>query len=106
MTQSHTSAPAGATAYADLNGVLDQLVARAKAVLGGSFVGAYLQGSFAVGDADEQSDVDFLIVTARDISVAEQPALQADAGEARREAQPAAPHGARQQKRGHARGNH
>ena len=77
MTQSHTSAPAGATAYADLNGVLDQRVARAKAVLGGSFVGAYLQGSFAVGDADEQSDVDFLIVTARDISVAEQPALQA-----------------------------
>ncbi len=77
MTQSHTPAPAGATPYAELNGVLDQLVARAKAVLGDSFVGAYLQGSFAVGDFDEQSDVDFLIVTARDISVAEQPALQA-----------------------------
>ena len=77
MTQSHTPAPAGATPYADLNGVLGQLVARAQAVLGGNFVGAYLQGSFAVGDFDEQSDVDFLIVTARDITPAEQPALQA-----------------------------
>ena len=28
-----------------------------------NFVGAYLQGSFAVGDADEYSDVDFLVVT-------------------------------------------
>lgn len=77
MTQSHTPAPAGATPYADLNGVLHQLVTRAQAVLGDNFVGAYLQGSFAVGDADEQSDVDFLIVTNRDISLAEQPALQA-----------------------------
>ena len=77
MTPSHTPAPAGATPYAELNGVLDQLVARARAALGDNFVGAYLQGSFAVGDFDEQSDVDFLIVTARDITPAEQPALQA-----------------------------
>lgn len=77
MTQSHTPAPAGATPYAELNGVLDQLVTGARAVLGDNFVGAYLQGSFAVGDADEQSDVDFLIVTARDVALAEQPALQA-----------------------------
>ena len=32
-------------------------------VLGTNFVGAYLQGSFAIGDADEYSDVDFLIPT-------------------------------------------
>ena len=77
MTQSHTPAPAGATPYAELNDVLDQLVTRARSVLGDNFVGAYLQGSFAVGDADEASDVDFLIVTRRDVTLAEQPALQA-----------------------------
>ncbi|MDP3633509.1 nucleotidyltransferase domain-containing protein [Phenylobacterium sp.] len=77
MPQSHTPTPEGATPYADLNGVLHQLVTRARAVLGDNFVGAYLQGSFAVGDADEQSDVDFLIVTARDVPLAQQPALQA-----------------------------
>ena len=77
MPQAHAPAPAGATPYADLNGVLDQLVARARALLGGNFIGAYLQGSFAVGDADEHSDVDFLVVTARDVTLAEQPALQA-----------------------------
>ncbi|MBP8247450.1 MAG: DUF4111 domain-containing protein [Phenylobacterium sp.] len=77
MTQSHTPAPAGATPYADLNDVLDQLVTGARAVLGDNFIGAYLQGSFAVGDFDEASDVDFLIVTARDITLAEQLALQA-----------------------------
>ncbi|CAN5879581.1 hypothetical protein BH11PSE1_BH11PSE1_24620 [soil metagenome] len=76
MTQSHTPAPAGVTPYADLNGVLDQLVSRAKAALGDNFVGAYLQGSFAVGDFDGQSDVDFLIVAERDLTLAEQPALQ------------------------------
>ncbi|WP_340647549.1 aminoglycoside adenylyltransferase domain-containing protein [Phenylobacterium sp.] len=92
MTQSHTPAPAGATPYADLNGVLHQLVSRAKALLGDNFVGAYLQGSFAVGDADEQSDVDFLIVTARDVSLAEQPALQAMHAELFKLASPWAQH--------------
>jgi predicted nucleotidyltransferase len=38
--------------------VLGELVSGARAVLGSNFAGAYLQGSFAVGDADEQSDVD------------------------------------------------
>ena len=76
MPQSHTPAPEGATPFADLNGVLDQLVTRAQALLGDNFVGAYLHGSFAVGDADEASDVDFMIITARDVTLAEQPALQ------------------------------
>jgi predicted nucleotidyltransferase len=34
-----------------------------QAALGDNFIGAYLQGSFAVGDADEDSDVDFLVAT-------------------------------------------
>lgn len=60
-----------------LNGVLRDLVASAQAVLGANFVAAYLQGSFAVGDWDADSDVDFLIATQRDPSEAEEAALNA-----------------------------
>ena len=51
------------TPYTDLKLVLSELVARAQKLLGNLFVGAYLQGSFAIGDFDIYSDVDFLIVT-------------------------------------------
>ena len=61
----------------ELNAVLAHLVGEAKALLGDNFVGAYLQGSFAVGDPTPDSDCDFLIVTRRDITAAELPALQA-----------------------------
>jgi predicted nucleotidyltransferase len=64
-----------ATAFPELNAVLGKLVSDAKAVLGDNFVGAYLQGSFAVGDADEHSDVDFLVVTRRALSETEQEGL-------------------------------
>ena len=37
------------TPFADLNELLAKLVAGATEVLGDSFCGAYLQGSFAVG---------------------------------------------------------
>ena len=50
------------TRYADLNGVLHDLVAGACAALGDSFVGAYVQGSFALGAGDRHSDCDFLVV--------------------------------------------
>ena len=49
-----------------LNGVLRELIAGAREALGENFVAAYLQGSFAVGDWDVDSDVDFLIATERD----------------------------------------
>jgi hypothetical protein len=39
------------TPYNDLNAVLVELVARVKKVLGSQYVGAYLQGSFAIGDS-------------------------------------------------------
>ncbi len=55
------------TDYPELNRVLDEFVTQAKATLGDDFVGAYLQGSFAAGDADEHSDVDFVVVTTRDV---------------------------------------
>jgi hypothetical protein len=66
---SNASAPAeaatvphpGPTQFPELNELLRELSERAAGILGGNFVGAYLQGSFAVGDADLQSDCDFLI---------------------------------------------
>ena len=50
------------TRYAELNGVLHDLVTGAQEALGESFVGAYLQGSFALGAGDLHSDCDFLVV--------------------------------------------
>jgi len=50
-----------ATPFPELNELLVELVERVRDILGETFVGAYVQGSFAVGDADEQSDCDFLI---------------------------------------------
>jgi hypothetical protein len=65
------------TPYGELNAVLEHLVDGAKAALGRNFVGAYLQGSFAVGDFTPWSDCDFIVVTARDIRPGELQPLQA-----------------------------
>jgi predicted nucleotidyltransferase len=51
------------TRYPELNELLNRLVAGARETLGKRFVGVYLTGSFALGDADEYSDVDFVVVT-------------------------------------------
>ena len=50
------------TPYPEVNRVLRILVVDVRAALDESFVDAYLQGSFAVGDFDEHSDCDFIIV--------------------------------------------
>lgn len=65
------------TPFAELNTVLAHLLAGARDALGENFVGLYLQGSFAVGDAGAGSDCDFLIVTARDLSARELAGVQA-----------------------------
>lgn len=65
------------TPYADLNAILAHLVEGARSLLGDNFVGAYLQGSFAIGDFSEFSDCDFIIVTAHDIAPADLAPLQA-----------------------------
>jgi hypothetical protein len=49
------------TPFPELNHLLGELTERAAEILGDKLVGAYLQGSFAVGDADLHSDCDFLI---------------------------------------------
>ena len=65
------------TPYPELNTVLHDMVGRIQAALGDNFIGAYLQGSFAVGDFDAHSDVDFIVVVDRELSPAEVAALQA-----------------------------
>ncbi|NUQ38328.1 MAG: DUF4111 domain-containing protein [Caldilineales bacterium] len=64
------------TPYPDLNQVLHELVSSVRGILGEDFVGAYLQGSFAIGDFDAHSDVDFIIVTADDLRAVQVDALQ------------------------------
>src|SRR3972149_8399146 len=65
------------TIYPKLNAVLRELVASARPILAENCCGAYLQGSFAVGDADVHSDVDFVIVTEDEVGKAQLAALQA-----------------------------
>ncbi|MGH7025528.1 MAG: aminoglycoside adenylyltransferase domain-containing protein [Caulobacteraceae bacterium] len=65
------------TPFEGLNAVLAHLLERVRTVLGDNFVGAYLQGSFAVGDADEMSDCDFIVVIERDLTADEVAALDA-----------------------------
>ena len=64
------------TPYPELNTVLSKLVASIQQVVGNNFVGAYLQGSFAVGDFDAHSDVDFIVVTEKELSSEQVQSLQ------------------------------
>jgi hypothetical protein len=64
------------TSYPELNNVLRVLIDSAQEVLSSNFVGAYLQGSFAVGDFDLHSDVDFIIVIKEELSDNQIHALQ------------------------------
>jgi hypothetical protein len=64
------------TPCSELNRVLRDVVDSVQAVLSNNFVGAYLQGSFAVGDFDLHSDVDFIMVTEEELSDEEVHCLQ------------------------------
>ncbi len=65
------------TPYPELNAVLRELVAGVQGVLGDTFLAACLQGSFAVGDFDRHSDVDFVIAVEQELSDDQVQALQA-----------------------------
>ena len=65
------------TPYAELNSVLEELVTSVRDALGNAFIGAYLQGSFAVGHFDRHSDVDFIIAVNEELSEDQVAALQA-----------------------------
>jgi hypothetical protein len=63
---------AAPTAFPDLNEVLRDLTAGVEALgiagsPGATLVGVYLHGSFALGGADSDSDVDFLVVINNDL---------------------------------------
>jgi predicted nucleotidyltransferase len=69
------------TPFTELNQVLDELVARIQKILASDLVGLYLQGSFAVGDYDQYSDVDFIVVVEDELSPIQVDALQLMHGE-------------------------
>jgi predicted nucleotidyltransferase len=64
------------TPYPELNQVLQALVSSEITILKGKLVGAYLQGSFAVGDFDLHSDVDFIVAIHEDLNRDEVEQLQ------------------------------
>ena len=64
------------TPYTELNAVLHELVASIRQAVPNDFIGAYLQGSFAVGDFDQHSDVDFIIAIRNEPSEDEVAKLQ------------------------------
>jgi len=51
-----------------VNGVLLELLSDVQTTLGEHFVGMYLFGSLALGDFDQDSDIDFVVITNDDIS--------------------------------------
>ncbi|MEV0678971.1 aminoglycoside adenylyltransferase domain-containing protein [Actinosynnema sp. NPDC050436] len=65
------------TPYAELDALLADLVRSARRILGDTYVGAYLQGSFALGAGDLHSDCDFVIVTTTRPSGAAEAGLRA-----------------------------
>jgi len=64
------------TPIPELNIVLHELVTNVQTILGDNFVAACLQGSFAVGDWDNDSDVDFTVVIEHDLFAEDLSALQ------------------------------
>jgi predicted nucleotidyltransferase len=57
-----------ATPYPEVNTMLQVLLESVGNVLGSHLVGVYLDGSLTSGDFDEDSDIDFVVVTSEDIS--------------------------------------
>jgi hypothetical protein len=65
------------TGIDELDGVLAALVDNARDVIGDDLVGVYLQGSFALGGADDESDCDFLVVSSTPVEESRLAALRA-----------------------------
>jgi predicted nucleotidyltransferase len=68
--------PTYPTPYADLNAVLEEMVKSMQTVLADNFLAACLQGSFALGDFDEHSDVDFIVALEEQLADDQVRALQ------------------------------
>ena len=57
------AAPNAITPYADLDELLAELLGHWRTIFGENLVGAYIQGSFALGGGDRQSDCDWIVAT-------------------------------------------
>jgi predicted nucleotidyltransferase len=51
------------TPYPEVNAVLEILIPEVQSILGKEFIGMYFYGSLAYGEFDQDSDVDFVVVT-------------------------------------------
>lgn len=70
--------PGHLTPYPDVDAAVHHLRSAAQAILGSGFRGMYLTGSLALGDFDPRSsDIDFVVVTAADVTADQLSALQA-----------------------------
>ena len=56
------------TPYPEVNALLLELFESIQPILGGHFIGMYLDGSLASGGFDQDSDIDFIVLTDVDIS--------------------------------------
>lgn len=65
------------TQFGDLNEVIINLANDVAKILGDNFVGFYIVGSFAVGDADEHSDCDFIVVINNPLSKGQEKEIRA-----------------------------
>lgn len=55
------------TPFPEVNVVLQDLLKDVQRILDGNLVGMYLEGSLANGDFDQDSDIDFVVVTDKEI---------------------------------------
>jgi Domain of unknown function (DUF4111) len=65
------------TPFPELNDVLKRLTVGLQRTLGSELIALYLQGSFALGDADGGSDVDFLAMVRAALTEIQREAVQA-----------------------------
>ena len=72
------------TGIDELDGVLSELRSNAEDLFGDDLVGVYVQGSFALGGADSESDCDFLVVVSTPIETARLAGLRAFFSQLRR----------------------
>jgi hypothetical protein len=64
------------TPYDDLDALLADLLGQWRRILGDDLVGAYVQGSFALGAGDLHSDCDFLVATRGPLTAGQEDALR------------------------------
>lgn len=65
------------TPYPEVNVLLQAVLEGAQQILGGHFTGMYLEGSLVSDDFDQDSDIDFVVVTDQDVTSEQFAALQA-----------------------------